>query len=147
MLLVNIEQERAQRALDIYSQCSLPDESSQLFRKKATIRLNVHILFVASFADYVTAWDELSSVILGFQMHPVFSSEHNDDFPETMGMIATDLINQSMMEQRDLWATLGTCLQPAVLYRFRLLTLEPSEKQPIGRIDEKKIRVSVEHKR
>jgi len=147
MLLVNIEQERAQGALDIYNQRALPDQSNQLFRKRATVRLNVHVLFVASFADYFTAWNELSSIILGFQMYPVFSPEHNDDFPEKMGMITTDLISLSMSEQRDLWVTLGTCLQPAVLYRFRLLTLEPSEEQPIGRIKKEQIRISVPHKR
>jgi hypothetical protein len=146
MLLVALEQERVQGAQDVYSQRSLPEERDQLFRKKPSLKLSVHVLFVACFADYATAWNALSSVMLGFQMHPVFSPEHNQDFPEKMGMITTDLISQSMTEQRDLWATLGTCLQPAVLYRFRLLILEPSEEQPISRIDEEKIKITLEPK-
>jgi hypothetical protein len=135
MLLVNIEEERVQRSLDVYSHRTLPGRPNQLLRKMPSIRLSLHVLFVACFADYVTAWNQLSDVILGFQLHPIFSPEHNPDFPATMEMITTELISQSLKDQRDLWATLGTCQQPAVLYRFRLLTLEPREDQPVARVE------------
>ena len=135
MVLVNIEEERAQRNLDQYSHRPIRGKPSQLLKRMPDIRLSLQVLFVASFVDYVTAWNQLSEVISGFQGHPVFSSEHNTDFPATMEMITTELISQSLKEQRELWATLGTSQLPAVLYRFRLLTLRAREETRAGRVE------------
>ena len=142
MLLVNLEEDREQRALDTYAQRPMPGQPNQLVRKKPGIRLSLHVLFVASFADYVTAWDQLSDVILGFQMHPVFSKDSNPGYPDALGTITAELISQSLQEQKDLWLTLGTGQQPAVLYRFKLLTLEPSvdHDQPVAKV--KKVEIS-----
>lgn len=134
MLLVNVEEQREQRALDIYRIRHEPGSPDKIFRKNPGTRLNLYTLFIASFADYATSWNQLGELIYGFQLHPFFSCEEDPEFPIDAGMITNEMISQNPREQQEIWRSLRICQHPALLYRFKLLTLEPREDQPQPRV-------------
>ncbi|NBR26673.1 MAG: DUF4255 domain-containing protein [Micrococcales bacterium] len=144
MLLVNVSEEREQRTLDLYRNRSVPGKPNQLTRAMPSIRLTLNVLFVACFDDYTTAWNQLSEVMYGFQSHPVFSADEDSEFPKSMGMLTNEMITLSMADQRDIWSTLRSCQQPAIMYRFRVLTLVPREEQPITKVETVKVLTSHE---
>jgi hypothetical protein len=135
MLIVNLEEDREQRSLDGYRHRPAPGKPDQLVRRKPDIRLSLYVLFVAKFGDDVTAWNRLSQVIQCFQQNPVLSAENDASFPKELGMLSGEIITQSFRDQRDIWTSLRVSQRPSILYRFRLVTLQPSEEQPVGQID------------
>jgi hypothetical protein len=135
MLLVNLEEDREQRSLDAYRQRPGPGKTDQLVRRKPDIRLSLYVLFVATFGDYITAWNRLSQVIQCFQDHPVLSADNDPAFPKDLGILSGEIITQSFRDQRDIWSSLRMAQRPSILYRFRLVTLHPREEEPVGQVD------------
>lgn len=135
MLLVNLEEDREQRSLDAYRHRPAPGKPDQLVKRRPDIRLSLYVLFVAKFADYVTAWNRLSEVIQYFQLNPVLSAENDPAFPKDLGMLSGEIITQSFRDQKDIWSALRVSQRPSILYRFRLLTLQPREDEPVGQVE------------
>jgi hypothetical protein len=68
-----------------------------------------------------------------FQQHSFFDAEQDSDLPDGIGRLVCELCSQSFQQQNELWSSLKISLQPAVLYRFRLLTLsgQATAQQPL----------------
>ena len=98
------------------------------------IHLELAVLFAANFEDYASAWDQLTEALIFFQQHPVIDRESDQNLPESIDRLTTELCSQSFQEQNELWSALRTSLRPALLYRFRLITLRGKvlQAQPLG---------------
>ncbi len=98
------------------------------------VHLELAVLFAASFKDYTSAWDQLTEALIFFQQHPVFDRESDQNLPESIDRLTTELCSQSFQEQNELWSALRISLRPALLYRFRLITLRGKvlQAQPLG---------------
>jgi hypothetical protein len=120
MLVVNVQEDRDFRAADRF-QRRLPDGNSDGSpRHYPDIHLEIAVLFVANFKDYASAWNQLFHVVCFFQQHPVFE----EGLPDGIHRLSSELCSQSFQEQNELWSALRSTLRPAVLHRFRLITLQ-----------------------
>jgi hypothetical protein len=123
MLVVNVREEREFRDADRYQRRLAPGPGGGSERHYPDIHLEIAILFIAYFKDYTTAWDQLSQVLVFFQAHPVFDPAVDKDLPAGIGRLANELCSQSFQEQSELWSAVKSPLRPALLHRFRLITL------------------------
>ena len=117
MTLVNLDQEPTLR--------NVPPERVQvgatLVVQPAPLKLNVTVLFSASFADYAQALRQLSHVLIFFQSHPVFQFDTHAGLPPPIERLTVELISQ----------TPGKHL-PSAAYRLRLVVLQDSEPASTG---------------
>jgi hypothetical protein len=133
MLVANVQEEREFRDPDRYQRRNANGKLSPSSRHHPDLHLEITILFIANFKDYVHAWNQLSQLLFFFQEHPVFDREDDVDLPAGIGRLANELCSQSLQQQNELWSALKTSMRPSVLVRFRLMTLwgKAMEAQPV----------------
>ncbi|MEB3265917.1 MAG: Pvc16 family protein [Cyanobacteriota bacterium] len=139
MLLLNLEEDREQRSLDAYRQTQPTKGHDQSIKKPPDIRLILHILFVAKFTDCALGWNVLSDVIGCFQANPALSSTNDPLFPAPLGMLTAEMISPSYSDINKIWSALRVSQRPAVLYRFKIITLKAKEEQPVQTVKTVKI--------
>jgi hypothetical protein len=132
MLVANVQEERGFRDADRYQRRVVESQGKRVERHYPDIHLEFTVLFVASFKDYVHAWNQLSRVLFFIQEHPVFAAGPGSDVPERIGRLSSELCSQSFQEQNELWGALKTSMRPSILVRFRLITLrgQAMKEQP-----------------
>jgi hypothetical protein len=133
MLVVNVNEEREFSDANRYQRRVSDGATFRIVRHHPDLHLEIGVLFLAKFKDYAHAWNQLSQVMIFFQEHSLFDAEQDVDLPTGIGRLACELCSQSFQQQNDLWSSLKISLQPAVLYRFRLLTLsgQATAQQPL----------------
>lgn len=128
MTLVNLDQEPTLR--------NVPPERVQvgatLVVQPAPLKLNVTVLFSASFADYAQALRQLSHVLIFFQSHPVFQFDTHAGLPPPIERLTVELISQTPEQLNQLWTMLGGKHLPSAAYRLRLVVLQDSEPASTG---------------
>jgi hypothetical protein len=122
MLVVNVNEDREFRDPDRFQRRISGGVAFRVEQHQPDIHLEILVLFLAKFQDYVHAWNQLSQVMLFFQEHAFFDAEQDADLPDGIGRLVCELCSLSFQQQNELWSSLKIPLQPAVLYRFRLLT-------------------------
>jgi hypothetical protein len=130
MVVVNVQEEREFRDANRYLR-PLADGPGSLHHHP-DLHLEVSLLFVAKFKDYANAWNQLSHVMGFFQIHSVFDASADRDLPSGVKRLAGELVSLTFQQQNEIWSSLKTSLHPAVLYRFRCITMQgpPLEEQP-----------------
>ena len=123
MVVVNVQEDREFRDADRFQRRLPYNNSVQLEPHYPDIHLDLAVLFVASFKDYATAWNQLSETLFFFQQHPVFERSPDMDWPKSLERLSNELRTQSIQDQNEVWSALRASLRPALLYRFRLITL------------------------
>jgi hypothetical protein len=123
MLVVNVQEDREFRDADRFQRRLGKNNGVKSEDHYPDIRLELAVLFIANFKDYVTAWNQLSQVLSFFQQNPVFDTDSDKNLPSEIDRLSNELCSQSFQEQNQLWSTLRTSLRPALLHRFRLITL------------------------
>ena len=123
MLVVNVQEDREFWDADRFQRRLANGNGLRSERHYPDIHLELAVLFVASFKDYATAWNQLTQALFFFQQHPVFDRESDQDLPDGIDRLTNELFTQSFQEQNELWSALRISLRPALLYRFRLITL------------------------
>ena len=139
VLLINIEQEKIQRAPDRYYRV-LPDGTSE--RVNPEIRINLYILFVAHFQLYEQGLDYLSLIIQYFQGHAVIDHTSAPELDARIDKLTFELVTLSLSEQGDVWNALRTSYMPSVLYRAGLLIFQDEDSISGPEIAEKVIGIS-----
>ena len=123
-LMINIEQEKIQRAPDRYYR-TLADGSSA--RVNPEIRINVYLLFVAHFKQYEQGLDYLSLIIQYFQAHPVIDRNIAPELDARLDRLTFELVTLSMSDQGEIWNALRTSYMPSVMYRVGLLIFQDED--------------------
>ena len=106
LLLLNVEDEPAGQSAGFSLR---PAQGENL--------LSLNVLFVARFADYRSALDELWKTIAFFKAQPVFNGA---SLPQGVEQIALAQVPLPIAGQHELWGALRVGLLPAALYRVRL---------------------------
>jgi len=108
-------------------------------QRKATINLNMHIIFCANFVaqQYGEGLQYLSAVIRFFQnnngLDPKLSNKNSEN-----NRLQFELCNLEFSELSHVWSAIGGKILPSVIYKVRLLTMNgtsvskmiPSIKEP-----------------
>jgi hypothetical protein len=118
--LVNIEEDRTNRAIDPYV------KTDEGFAKvNPEIKLNLFVLFTANFKDnYSEALKFVSYVIQFFQAKNVFTTENTTELDPRVQKLIIELQPMSFEQQNYLWGMVGGKYLPSALYKFRMLVIQ-----------------------
>lgn len=127
--LVNIEEDRLSRPLDIYR----PQPNGSVETVNPEVRLNLYLLFIACAgntnigADYTTSLENLSRVVAFFQTKSFFNHQNTPTLDPRIEKLLLEMYTLSFEQQNHLWGSLGAKYLPSVLYRARLVRVQEEE--------------------
>jgi len=128
--LVNLEEEKTLRNQLPYEEVLRGGERSIEYQAPPAF-LNAYLLVSASHGNYRNALRLLGDVVLFFQRRPVFVARNSPGFVLPEGLadarLIVELYSLSFEQINHLWGSLGGKQLPFVLYKCRLLRLEPSQ--------------------
>ncbi|MEM9903570.1 MAG: Pvc16 family protein [Cyanobacteria bacterium P01_D01_bin.44] len=123
-LLVNLEEERIFRSgAAQVNHLSSGGDSAEI----PTLCMNLHVMFVANFKDYVEGLRILSMAMRFFRSYRLFSQQRFPALPPEIYQLSTELVNLTFMEQGELWRSLELPVSPSVLYKVRMLVYQETE--------------------
>ena len=120
-LLINIEEEGHLRTGDRFSRISVNGSRETGF---PDIRLNLYILFVCHFQEYVDALNYLSLIVRYFQSYPVLDHQNTPELNENIDKLIVELKTIPLAEQNEVWNALRSAYRPSLLYRVRMVVFE-----------------------
>lgn len=138
LLLVNLEQEFALRGGDPY-RLQLADGTTQ--RTQPPVHLNLYLLFAARFKDYEQGLRYLSLILQFFQSRRVLDHDNSPRLSSRIEKIVMELVTLPLSEQHNLWGLLRVPLQPALLYKARMVVYQDEEGSAIPPITEVQLRI------
>lgn len=124
MLLVNIEEERRARSADPYRR-TLPNGT--VVAISPAVPLNLYILFIARFDDYLESLKHVGLIAQFFQEYRVMNHENMPALGTNIETLTTDLITQPITEDNHIWKTLSTPYHPSLLYRVKMVTVQAAD--------------------
>lgn len=129
MLLVRIEEEPVLRQADRFARAAA-DGARQ--RVEPEIRLQLWLLLVARFPDYLAAMRQLSRVIACFQGQRVFNAGNAPALGDALQQVTVELVTPTFGEQNEIWGALRTAYLPSLLYRVKMLVFQDQNPQALG---------------
>lgn len=136
LVIVNLEQDETNRAPNPYQR----RVGEKVYAVKPDIHLNVYILIVASYNDYLGNLNALGKVISFFQQHRVFRidiqqlSNKVDSKGKplaeqhTIDKLHVDIVTLPFAQQNEVWNALRTHYRPSVLLKLRMVVF----RQPVS---------------
>ncbi len=127
--LVNIEEDRLSRSLDIYRK--QPNGTIETINPE--VRLNLYLMFIASpagkgiGADYTTSLGHLSRLVAFFQTKNFFNHQNTPALHPRIEKLVFEMYSLSFEQQNHLWGALGAKYMPSVMYRARLVKVQEEE--------------------
>jgi hypothetical protein len=88
---------------------------------------NLDVLVSCNFDHYNEALKFLNEVILFFQINHYFHPSIASNIPEGISKLSFELKNITSQEMHQLWHSMGATYQPSVIYKLRLVTINPQE--------------------
>lgn len=88
------------------------------------IKLNLWVLFAASFSEYDEALKFLDSTLLFFQSRPVFTAQNSPRLDRDFDRLVLELETMTYHELSNLWGIVGSKYVPSVVYKVRLVTIQ-----------------------
>lgn len=136
LLLINLEEERINRAPDLRSRHA--DDGTRM-RVQPDIRLSLHLLFAARFKRYDVAWNHLSAILEYLQTTPVFEATNAPDLPPGVEMLVAELVTPDFARQNEIWGALRISAHPALLYRIKLVAYRDRHPVALPAISDAKV--------
>lgn len=132
LTLVNIEEDRIMRS-------QVPEiayvNGSQVVLQPE-VKLNLSVLFHArpsNAAKYEQSLRFLANLMTFFQSHPVFTPDEYPALDPRIDKLIVEMLALSIEQLNQMWAYLGSKYLPSVAYRVRVILLQDSEPQSIGK--------------
>ncbi|MEZ4873962.1 MAG: DUF4255 domain-containing protein [Flavobacteriaceae bacterium] len=98
------------------------------FSKIAPVqRYNLALMISSHFDDYAESVKFLNSALLFFQTYPSIDASVYSSLPEGIKKLDYEMETISYPEMFNLWSAMGAKYRPSLIYKIRLLTLDPSE--------------------
>lgn len=135
LLLIDVNEERLNRGAGPFVRHT---EANHTLRVQPDLRLSLHLLFVARFKEYQSAWSHLSKVLQYLHSAPVLDAACAPGLPPRVGKLTFELLTLDFNAMNQLWGALRTTLHPAVLYRVNLVTLPHRgavDTSPVERVE------------
>jgi hypothetical protein len=127
--LINIAEERV-----LHSQ--VPERvclnGSQLMLQP-DIKLNLVVLFAARLKNYDDSLRYLSHIIALFQANPSFTPDVYPGLDPRIGKLTVEMLSYGPEQLNQMWAYVGAKYLPSVAYRVRMIVLQDSQPQGIGK--------------
>jgi len=93
------------------------------------IYLNLYVMVSICFGgnNYLESMKFLSNTIAFFQRHPVFDHSNSPEMDDGIEKLVLDIENLSIQDLSNLWGVLGGKYFPSVLYRVRMVAIDPGD--------------------
>ena len=93
------------------------------------IYLNLFVMISICFAgnNYLESMKFLSNAISFFQRRPVFDHNNTPEMDDRIDKLALEIENLSIQDLSNLWGVLGGHYYPSVLYRCRMVAMDPGD--------------------
>ncbi|CAN0448283.1 MAG: DUF4255 domain-containing protein [Pseudomonadales bacterium] len=93
------------------------------------IYLNLYVMVSICFGgnNYLESMKFLSTAIAFFQRRPVFDHSNTPDLDDQIDKLALDIENLSIQDLSNVWGVLGGKYFPSVLYRVRMVAIDPGD--------------------
>ncbi len=123
--LINIERESFSHS------SGMPGSSgfSRSAKGNEPVYLNLYVMFSICFGgnNYLESMKFLSATIAFFQRRPVFDHSNCPDMDDSIDKLVLDIENLSIQDLSNLWGVLGGKYYPSVLYRVRMVAIDPGD--------------------
>jgi hypothetical protein len=119
--VINIEEERTVKTHEpayVYV-------DGQHVVRQPELKLNLYIMFAANLKEYADALKYLSYLLTFFQAHGSFTSEEFPGLDSRIEKLTLELQSLSYEQLNQVWAFIGAKQLPSVIYRLRMVILEP----------------------
>ncbi len=90
-------------------------------------RYNLYLLCTSNFDDYRETLKFLDELILFFQVHASIDSSSFSNIPSGLDKLEFEIEKINYLQIHSLWNALGAKYQPSVIYKMRLVTMNPHE--------------------
>jgi hypothetical protein len=120
VMLINIEEDKTIRQADRYSRMT----SDGVVKVSPELRLDMCVLFVATFKQYVDCLRYISNVIQFFQQCNHFDRTVSSELDERIDKLIVEMISLPFGQQNEIWSALKKTYQPSVLYKVRTIIYE-----------------------
>lgn len=127
MLLVNLEEDRRALPADPYRR-TMPDGTT--INVKMAVPLNLYILYIARFSDYLESLKYVGMVAQFFQANRVITRESMPALNESIDKLVCELITSPITEDNHVFRTLSTPYQPSLLYRVKMVVFHDALGAP-----------------
>lgn len=119
--LIHLEEDRVHRDHGSYVKTD-----DQFSRSKPAVKLNMQVLYAANFApgNYAEGLNYMTGVVGFYQAHNVFLAQQYPDLKTRQEKLGVELVNLTLHEQNNLWATLGARYMPSILYRMKTVYVQ-----------------------
>lgn len=93
------------------------------------VYLNLYVMVSICFGgnNYLESMKFLSAAIGFFQRRPVFDHTNTPDLDDRIDRLALDIENLTIQDLSNLWGVLGGKYYPSVLYRVRMIAIDPGD--------------------
>ncbi len=134
MLLINMEKEENTKPDNAYINKVGVGESAKYYNVFPEIRLNIYLMLVANWGDYITGLNRLSDVIAYFQANRVFADQADEGYPKNVEKLTVEFITLPLGQQNELWTALRTTYRPSALFKIRMLVFQANNKDAVTKI-------------
>ena len=113
-------------------------KNNQLLYKEPPVFLNLNILMAFEFEDYGTSLQRLGETVNFFLSKRLFTTKNARDenpFPEDVHKLILDLQQLSFEQLNHIWSISGGTQFPSLLYKVRLVKIQPEEETEGPEID------------
>lgn len=139
LMIAGIEKEHSMRPGDPY-RVMLADGTAQ--RVMPPIPLNLQILFVCRFKDYLQSLRCMSLILQLFQRTPVLDHTNAPGLSERIEKVVMELHTPPMSEVQGLWGMLRTAYLPSLVYRARMVVFQDEDGAPVPLVTATAVKVS-----
>lgn len=93
------------------------------------VYLNLYVMVSICFGgnNYLESMKFLGNAIAFFQRRPVFDHANTPEMDDRIEKLVMDIENLSIQDLSNLWGVLGGKYYPSVLYRVRMVTIDPGD--------------------
>jgi hypothetical protein len=93
-------------------------------RLNPAVKLNLWVLFAASFSDYAESLKFMSSTLAFFQSRPAFTPQNSPRLDRSFDRLVLELETMTYHELSNLWGVVGGKYAPSAVYKVRLVTIQ-----------------------
>jgi len=119
--IINIEEERTVKT-------HLPEYTyvnGQHVVREPELKLNLYVMFAANFKIYDEALKFISHILTYFQSQPSFTREEFPGLDPRIEKLTLELQSPGYEQLNQIWAFIGGKQLPSVIYKVRMVILEP----------------------
>lgn len=123
-VLIQVEEDKAFLPADRHLHVN---KNGLKFTSNPSIAINLILVFVSNYTNYLEGTRRLSQIIHYFQANAFFNKEKHPDLPASIPDVKIELHPLTLGAQNEMWSMLRAPYRPSAAYKVKLLLVETPE--------------------